>query len=288
MKLRKVFTFVTLFLVFVLCTPSLLAQDYSRKQDIVLVNSSNFARVVAGASIYICTNGATGTPCTPQVTVYSSTTGGSIVQPVIADINGNYVFYTTPGKYTVQISGVGLQTATYNDVIVASDPVNPTFGVITFNVVGSPPTVDGSFIYQGIGNLGLYTKDSNFPSGQRFTFAGFLGSGAGLTETDCVEIAAITTLALSDSGHPCNVAYSHTGVLVVGYHAVSDVGTLSGGSLAVTLTNGAVFTGSSTYNCKATDTTTPTNLVTPTFTSGTVVTFAGTGTDSFNYTCWGY
>ena len=90
----------------------------------------------------------------------------------------------------------------------------------------------------------------------------------------------------TDCGTPI-IAYTHTGTVLSASHTVQDTGTLSGGTLAVTLSGLAVFTSNATYNCKATDRTTPANSVLPTLTSGTSITFNGTSTDAFNYTCWG-
>jgi hypothetical protein len=61
---------------------------------------------------------------------------------------------------------------------------------------------------------------------------------------------------------------------------------LSSGTITITA---LPFTSSTSYTCTATDVTTGTNIVTPTtYTSGSNVTFTGTGTDSIRYSCIGY
>ena len=83
------------------------------------------------------------------------------------------------------------------------------------------------------------------------------------------------------------VGYSHRGNLLTGFHIVEDTGTLSGGALTVTLIGPAVYSSATSYNCRAQDTTTPANPVTPSYSSGSSIVFTGIGSDAFNYTCWG-
>lgn len=90
----------------------------------------------------------------------------------------------------------------------------------------------------------------------------------------------------STLGGPVGV-YGHDGKPKPPYHFLQDTGTLSNGTVTVTLTNAATFTSRATYKCDAEDATTPANTVNATNTSGTSVTFTGTGADSFNYNCSG-
>jgi hypothetical protein len=82
--------------------------------------------------------------------------------------------------------------------------------------------------------------------------------------------------------------YGHNGAPKPAYHFVQDTAILSGGTLTIALTNAAAFTSATSYNCHAEDTTTPANTVKPIYTSGSGVTFVGSGTDSFNYSCSGF
>jgi hypothetical protein len=82
--------------------------------------------------------------------------------------------------------------------------------------------------------------------------------------------------------------YGHNGAPKPAYHFVQDTAILSGGTLTIALTNAAAFTSATSYNCHAEDTTMPANTVKPIYTSGSGVTFVGSGTDSFNYSCSGF
>jgi hypothetical protein len=68
-------------------------------------------------------------------------------------------------------------------------------------------------------------------------------------------------------------------------HTVIGTCTL-GTNCGVTFSGSAVFTSSSNYQCQANDTT-ATNAVRVNQTSGSAVTFTGTGTDGVNFTCTG-
>lgn len=77
---------------------------------------------IAGATVLVCTEPATGTPCTPVATLYTSSSGGTTsANPFFTDGLGNYDFYAVPGSYQVQISGPQIQgTRIYDYVTVAS------------------------------------------------------------------------------------------------------------------------------------------------------------------------
>lgn len=83
----------------------------------------------------------------------------------------------------------------------------------------------------------------------------------------------------------CGVVYNHSGTLQALSHTVSDTCTL-GTNCGVTLTGSAVFTSSSSYRCAASDATAA-NAVRVNQTSGSAVTFTGTGTDVVSYLCIG-
>lgn len=84
----------------------------------------------------------------------------------------------------------------------------------------------------------------------------------------------------------CGAIFDHTGALHALSHTISDTCTL-GTSCAVTFAGTAVFAGSGTYHCSASDATAA-NAVRVNQTSGSAVTFIGTGTDVISYTCAGH
>ncbi len=89
------------------------------------------------------------------------------------------------------------------------------------------------------------------------------------------KMRSVTTL-VSDSGTRSRI---HT-------HSISGTCTL-GTNCALTFTNGDVFTGTTSYQCTASDATAAA-AVKVDQTSGTAVTFTGTGTDVIRYVCTGY
>lgn len=102
------------------------------------------------------------------------------------------------------------------------------------------------------------------------------GSGAWAhrigSQWDCGSTASLTYSAGQDMPHG---------------HVVSGSGTLSGGTLTVTLSNGAVFTNTTSYSCTVSNTTSAANGLKIVPVSGTQFTVTGTGTDSFWYICVG-
>ncbi len=120
MRLR-VFIIVTL----ALFLPLTARAQGSRKDDIVL---NRFGQPVAGASITVCTSGATGTPCSPLASIYSDVAlTQPLLNPLTSDGQGNYHFYASPGRYMVQISGAGVSATTIPDVLLPADPTSPSF-----------------------------------------------------------------------------------------------------------------------------------------------------------------
>lgn len=112
------------------CAPAAQAQG-TRKDDMVL-NARGTPQ--AGANVAVCLPGANTavTPCAPRANIYSD---AALTQakpnPITTDGLGNYFFYATPGKYTLQIYGPGITTKVIPDVIVPIDPMAPAFSSIT-------------------------------------------------------------------------------------------------------------------------------------------------------------
>ncbi|VWB06845.1 outer membrane autotransporter [Burkholderia lata] len=99
-----------------------------------------------------------------------------------------------------------------------------------------------------------------------------------VTVTDGGNISAIGTGTMP--------VYGITGAATNAPHKVIGNVTLSSGSATVTLSGSAVFTSSSSYVCTANDTTAAA-AVKVGQTSGTSITFTGTGTDTVQFSCTG-
>lgn len=100
------------------------------------------------------------------------------------------------------------------------------------------------------------------------------GSKNLVSDTNCIDITKATPV------------YNISGTLQATSHMVIGSGTLSTGTLTVTLSGSAVFTSSSTYVCSPDDST-GINGFDVIYTSGSSVTFNGTGSDSFRFVCVG-
>jgi hypothetical protein len=100
---------------------------------------------------------------------------------------------------------------------------------------------------------------------------------------------SVTSTTPCTNLHANPVAYNHSGgssSLVAGGKMAFGSSTLSGGSVTVTLTGNAVFSGSNSYVVTATDTTAA-NAVKVAITSGSQFTLTGTGTDVIFWTAIG-
>ena len=119
-----------IFAILALAPTAALAQG-SRKDDIAIGPRGT---PLGGASVAICTQPAVTTtaPCSPLATLYSnSALTQALANPLTTDGLGNYNFYATPGKYTIQIYGPSVTTKVIPDVILPSDPSSPTFATVT-------------------------------------------------------------------------------------------------------------------------------------------------------------
>ena len=121
--------FAILALFAVLALPSSAHAQGSRKDDIVL---NRFGQPVAGATVRVCTSGATGTPCSPLASIYSDVSlTQPLANPLTSDGQGNYHFYAAPGRYVIQLSGAGVTTTTIPDVLLPADPTSPSFQTLS-------------------------------------------------------------------------------------------------------------------------------------------------------------
>lgn len=124
----------------------------SRKDDIVF-NSRGVP--LAGATVRVCAMPASNQPCTPLALIYSDAAlTQALANPTTTDGLGNYFFYAAPGKYEIEISGPGITTKQIPNVVLPSDPSNPTFtgavSAFSLNLSGNL-TVNGNTSI--VGNL---------------------------------------------------------------------------------------------------------------------------------------
>ncbi len=175
----------------------------TRKDDIVF-NSRGVP--LAGATVRICAQPATGQPCTPLANIYSdSLLSQALANPTTTDGMGNYFFYAAPGTYEVEISGPQITTKQIPDVILPANPASPVFSgtisAFSLNLTGNlavtgNTTVIGNFASGTInlsnqstppgaaaaGTVNLYTKTADkrlYYKDETGTETGPLGSGGG-------------------------------------------------------------------------------------------------------------
>src|SRR5271163_3912338 len=175
----------------------------TRKDDIVF-NSRGVP--LAGATVRICAQPATGQPCTPLANIYSDPLlSQALANPTTTDGMGNYFFYAAPGTYEVEISGQQISTKQIPDVILPANPASPVFSgtvsAFSLNLAGNlsvtgNTTVIGNFASgtinlsnqstppgtAGAGTVNLYTKTADkrlYYKDETGTETGPLGSASG-------------------------------------------------------------------------------------------------------------
>jgi hypothetical protein len=120
---------ISLALLAMLCAAPPAAAQGSRKDDVV-INAQG--RPLAGATVRICTANATGQPCAPLANIYSDQAlTQALANPLATDGLGNYFFYAAPGRYTIEISGAGVVSKQFQNVILPNDPSDPAFTTLT-------------------------------------------------------------------------------------------------------------------------------------------------------------
>lgn len=78
----------------------------ARVDDIIISNVGGTLHSGGSLTVTVCTNLASGTPCSPKATIYTDVTAGTTAaNPFTADANGNYGFWIFPGTYIVTITG---------------------------------------------------------------------------------------------------------------------------------------------------------------------------------------
>ena len=138
-----------LLLLLVIALPIALFAQGTCKSDF-LINRQGHA--VPQATIYVCLNTASSTPCTPQAVIYSDPgLTSTVTQPLVTDNFGRYSFcVATAGRYMLQTNDAGVVDT--NTLYVVS-PGDTAPGVLT----SQPYTDDGVTV----GYLGSLTVPRN-------------------------------------------------------------------------------------------------------------------------------
>ena len=138
----------------------------SRHDDIVFGTTGH---PVAGATVRVCQATATGTPCSPLATIYTSAAlTTTAANPLQSDGLGNYHFYAPAGRYMIQITGPGISgTITQPDVILAPDVSSTGAGnnISAFGLnLGGNLTVAGNATVSGTLTSGSFSPGTFAPT----------------------------------------------------------------------------------------------------------------------------
>lgn len=140
----------------------------------------------------------------------------------------------------------------------------------------------------GIGPFRMASADT--PVTDTSMLSGIIYSDPSTNKMDVNNLDVLGTLSVGTANwsslYSCGDAVPCASTLLTNSKIVFSAGSyaLSGGTLIV---GGFPFTNSSSWTCNAWDITTPANGVAPSITSGSSVTFNGTSTDHFTFTCQG-
>lgn len=166
-------------------------------------------------------------------------------------------------------SGTSAGTWTLPTITKASEAANGLgLPYLLYNVSSYPLTVntDGTQTFNGLAGLTSWV----LLPGQSMTLYSANGA-SGFTWQAQFPAQAVLTAAGAMQANP---------------KTVKGTATLAAGTATVTLTNGAIFSSSSSYTCAANDNTAA-NAVKVSYSSGSSFTLDGTGTDVVGYVCSG-
>jgi len=153
---RRAGAYLILLCALIASAPSAAHAQGSRKDDIAFGAAG---KPLAGATVTVCSAGATGVPCSPLATLYTDDTLTTpSTNPLQADGLGNYHFYAAPGRYVVQISGSGINPYTMQDTILPNDPTTPSFNSVTATslTLGGNLSVGGNTSVTGTLSAGTF------------------------------------------------------------------------------------------------------------------------------------
>jgi hypothetical protein len=186
--------------------PKLFAQGASISgQSIQPLPPTGSGGPAANAPILVCSAGATGTPCSPTVTVYSDPGLTQVVSSPATDANGNYSYFVSPQYVIIQITvlpGVVYSYSKYAGIGSVSSVSLLMPNIFTING-GAGCTITTS----GTCNVTLVSQPGNLifasPNGLAGypTFRGILGADFGTQSAynilaNCTSSSALPTFCL--------------------------------------------------------------------------------------------
>src|SRR5271165_2912261 len=150
--------------------PGTVAPTYAqgtRKDDIVF-NSRGVP--LAGATVRVCAQPATGRPCTPLANIYSDAAlTQALANPTTTDGMGNYFFYAAPATYEIEISGPQITTKQIPDVTLPASPASPTFtgtiSAFSLNLSGNLSVTGNTTVIGNLASGTLNLSNQSTPPG---------------------------------------------------------------------------------------------------------------------------
>jgi hypothetical protein len=120
--MNRIKQFAILIFVLIVAPLSVHGQGYVHR-DIVLNTTGT---PLPGVNVRVCTEPASGTPCTPLASIYSDPgLSTPMANPFTADSLGNYQYYAAPGTYHEQLSGTGITGTRDIPNVSITAPVTP-------------------------------------------------------------------------------------------------------------------------------------------------------------------
>jgi hypothetical protein len=164
----------------------------SRHDDIVFGTTGH---PVAGATITVCQATATGTPCSPLATIYTSATlATTSPNPFQSDGLGNFHFYAPAGRYMLQFTGPGITgTVTQPDVILPPDVTSTGSGnnISAFGLnLGGNLSVAGNATISGTLTTSTFSPSSFAPSSLQVSGDGCFGGPRPYIDVTCPPYGA--------------------------------------------------------------------------------------------------